>query len=239
MRRARVPAFRLSQQGSSSASGWSSPQTAPSRSRRRFGSRRSRSGSRPRSRRSSSTSTRRSRAARARGDSSRTQPICGRARGHCSPRRAAGSGRTRTPATCSPARRVRRRRARPSRTRCSSCCSTLSGSSRRASKNRRTRPAGTSRRERRVSGPPPRSRTRSRGARPAGSGRPWAICFGSRRTRSAARGRCPLPSLRRCRSRKPQPSGPATASAVGAERSPAAAPRSTTRDRWAATSRFS
>ena len=51
-----------------------------------------------------------------------------RARGHCSPRRAAGSGRIRTPATCSPVRRARRRRARPSRTRCSSCCSTLSGS---------------------------------------------------------------------------------------------------------------
>ena len=120
-----------------------------------------------------------------------------------------------------------------------SCCSTLSGSSRRASRNRRTRPAGTSRRERRVSGPHPRSCIRSRGARPAGSGRPSATCFGSRRTSSAARGRCPLRSLRRCTSREPQPSAPATASAVGAERSPAAVPRSTTRDRWAATSRFS
>ena len=104
-----------------------------------------------------------------------------------------------------------------------------------AGRGPRARPGGSDGSAARPRGRVPGAAARGRRAL-VDRGRPASV-RGAPARRPGAAVRCPACDGAGAASRRP--SAPATASAVGAERSPAAAPRSTTRDRWAATSRFS
>ena len=120
---------------------------------------------------------------------------------------AGGCGRTRTPATGRPARGRRRGRLVVRRGDARRTCSSRSGSRRPATTSRPACAAGTCRRARPGSARRSRTRTRSRGGRRAGSGRPSATCCASAGTTSTR--------TRRCTSRRPRRSVRGTRSAGG------------------------
>ena len=223
--------------GSSSAGGWSSPPTGRSRSRPRSGSRRSRSGSRRRSPRSCLDLDEPGRAR----PGSRTPPGSGR------------SPREPLPEAC----RGLWSYSNAGYWAAGEACDAATGLSfSDAMRERMLEPLGLDAHELRGAGrrrPGSRAGGRdgspARGAggvsgvaarRPAGSGRRSATCSALRVISSEGPG--PLSASaaeRRCASRGPRRSAPATASAAGGGSSQAGGSRSTTRDPSAATSRCS